>query len=59
MEVLIKNLNKVVNSLEVVKIVVIDINTNTKVESSISSIHNLEISELNKICVFCISHGDN
>ena len=48
-EVLIENLYKVVDGLQVVKVVVSDIHADTKVEASIAPVDNLEVSKLHKI----------
>jgi len=45
-EILIKNFYEIVNSLQVTKIVVTDVNTNTEIESSIPSINDFIISKL-------------
>ncbi len=46
MEIFIQYFNKVVNSFQVAQIIVIDINTNAKVEACIPPVNDLEISEL-------------
>jgi len=56
-EILVENLNKVVYGLEVVEVVVAHIDANTKVEAGIPSIDNLEVSELDKVCVLLIPHS--
>jgi len=59
MEVFIQDFDKVVNGFQVSQVVVIDINTNAEVESSVSSIDNLEVSKLNKVGMLGISNGDH
>lgn len=46
MEVLIEDFYKVVYSLQVAEIVVIDVYTDAKIETSIPSIYNLEVAKL-------------
>jgi len=59
MKILIEDLNKVVYGLQVVKIVIIDVHTDAEVEAGIATVHNLEVSKLNKVGVFGISHSHN
>ena len=58
-KVLIQDLNKVVNCFKVIQVVVIDIHTDTEVQTSIPSVDNLEVPELHKIGMFGISYSDN
>ncbi len=46
MKVFIEYFNKVMDSLEIYQIVVIDINTNAKVKTGITSIYYFEVSKL-------------
>jgi len=46
MEVFIKDLNKVVDSLQIAEVVVVDIYTDAEVQTSISAVHNFEVAEL-------------
>ena len=59
MEVFVENFHKIVNCFKIVEVVVTHIHTDAKVEASISSIDNFEISELDKVCMFGISHRHN
>ncbi len=55
MEILVENFDEVMNGFEVKQVVVRDINTNAKVEASISPINDLKVAEFNKVCVLCIT----
>ena len=46
MEVFIENFDKIVNRLQIWQIIIIDIDTNAEIKSSISSVNNFKISEL-------------
>lgn len=46
MEVLIENFNKVVNGFQVDEVVVGNINTDAKIEASVTTVDNLEVTEL-------------
>ena len=59
MKILIKNFHKVVNGLKVVEVVIIDIDADAEVETSIASVDNLEVSKLYKVSVLGISHSHN
>ena len=59
MEGLIEYLNKVVNGLKIIKIVVIHINTDTEIQPSVASVNNLEVPEFNKVGMFGISYCHN
>jgi hypothetical protein len=58
-KILIKDLNKVVDGLQVVEIVVINIHTDAEVETSIAPVDNLEVSKLHKVRVFRITYSHN
>lgn len=45
-EIFIQHLNKVVNGFKITQIVIIDIYTDAKVETSVSSVYDFEITEL-------------
>ena len=47
-EIFIENLDEVVNSLEIRKVVVSDVDTDAEVEASVATIDNLEITKLHK-----------
>ena len=49
MEELIEYLYKVVNGLEVSQVVVVKVNTDAEVETSVATVDNLEITKLYKI----------
>ena len=59
MEGLIEYLNKVVNGLKIIKIVVIHINTDTEIQPSVASVNYLEVPEFNKVGMFGISYCHN
>lgn len=46
MEVFVQYLNEVMNSFQVAEIIVVHIDANTKVQASISTINNFEITKL-------------
>lgn len=48
MEILVQHLNKVMYGLQIAEIIVVDVHANAKVETRIASIHNFEITELQK-----------
>ena len=56
-EVLVENLHKVMDGLQVVEVVVVDVNTDTEVEPGVSPVDNLEVPELDKVGVLRISHS--
>ena len=47
-EIFIENFDKVVNGFQICQIVVCDIDTDTEVETSVTTIDYLEVSELHK-----------
>ena len=49
-------LDKVVNGLKVEKIIVRYVDTNAKVEASVSPVNDLEASKFDEICVLGISN---
>ena len=55
-EILVENLDKVVDGLQVVEVVVAHIHTDAKVEASVAPIHNLEVAKFYKVGVLGISH---
>lgn len=56
MEVFIEDFNKVMNGFKIEQIVVTNINANTKVKSSVSSINYLEVPKFDKVSVLCITY---
>ena len=58
-EVLIENLYKVMDGLQVVEVVVVDVHTDTEVEAGVPPVDNLEVSELHKVCVLRVPHSDD
>ena len=46
MEELVEDFDKVVNSFKVGKVVVIEVNTDTEIQTSITTVDNLEVTEL-------------
>ena len=58
-KILVENLDKVVNSFEVVEVIIIDINADAEVETGVSSVDNFKVSELHEVCVFGIPHRHN
>ena len=59
MEIFIKNLNKVVDGLQVVEIVIIDINADAEVKAGIATVDNLEVSKLDKVGMLGIAYRHN
>jgi hypothetical protein len=58
-EVFVENFDKVVDGFQVIQVVIHDVDTNAEVETGVSSVDNLEISEFNKIGVLGIAHCDH
>jgi len=58
-KIFIEDLDKVVDCLQVVKIVIIDVDTDAEVEAGIATVDNLEVSKLDKVCMLGISHRHN
>jgi len=56
-KVFVQHLHKVVDGLEVVKVIVTDVDTDAEVEASVPAINYFEVPEFDKICVLCISYG--
>ena len=46
MEIFIQDFNKIVYGFEIVEVIIHDIDTNTKIQSCISTVHNFKVSEL-------------
>lgn len=46
MEVFIQNLHKIVNSLQITQVVIVNVNTDAEVESSIAAINDFKVAEL-------------
>ena len=55
-EVLIENLYKVMDGLQVVEVVVVDVHTDAEVKPGVSPVDNLEVPELNKVGMLRIPH---
>ena len=55
MEVLVEHLDKVVDGLEVVEVVVADVDTDAEVEPGISAVDDLEVAELHKVGVLSVA----
>ena len=53
MEELIEYLYKVVNGLEVSQVVVVKVNTDAEVETSVATVDNLEVTKLYKLEFVC------
>ena len=45
-EVFIQHLNKIVNGFKVTQVIIINVHTNAKIETSVSSVYDFEITEL-------------
>ena len=56
MEVFVENLYKIMDSFQIKQVVVGHIDANAEIKASVSPIYDLEISELNKICVLGIAN---
>ena len=56
---LVENLNKVMNGLKIIEVIVIDVDTDAEVEPSVAPVDNLEVPELHKVCMFGISYCYN
>lgn len=50
-EVLVENLHEVVNGFEIAQVVIVHVDTDAEVETSIATINNFEIAELKKIAI--------
>ena len=57
-EILVENFDEVVDGLEIHEVVVAHVDADAKVESSVSSINDLEIPKLDEVGVFGVSDGD-
>ena len=58
-KVLVEDLNKVVNGLEIIEVIVIHVDTDAEVQSSVAPVDNLKVPELHKVCMFGISYCHN
>ena len=58
-KVLVEDLNKVVNSLEIIEVIVIHVDTDAEVQPCVAPVDNLKVSELHKVCMFGISYCHN
>ena len=59
MEVLVQHLHKVVDTLEVVEVVVTHVHADAEVEAGVPPVDDLEVAELNEVCVFLVANRYN
>ena len=59
MKVFVEDLNKVVNGLKIIEVIVIHVDTDAEVEPSVAPVDNLKVPELHKVCVFGIPYCHN
>jgi len=57
-EIFVQNLDKVMNGFKIEEIVVGDIDANAKIETRVASVDDLEVPELDKVCVLRIADSD-
>ena len=57
-EILVEDFDEVVDGLEIHEVVVADVDADAKVESRVSSVHDLEVSKLDEVGVFGVADGD-
>ena len=50
------HLHKIMNGLQVIQVVIMHIHTKTEVQSSITTIHNLEIAKLKQEMTYCFKN---
>lgn len=55
-EVLVEHFDKVVDGLQIGQVVVADVDANAKVEAGVASVHDLEVTELDKVGVLGVAH---
>ena len=58
-KIFIENFNEVMDRLQVEEIVVRHVHADAEVEASVAAVHNFEVSEFNKVCMFGISNSHN
>ena len=58
-KVLVEDLNKVVNGLKIIEVIVIHVDTDAEVQPSVAPVDNLKVPELHKVCMFGISYCHN